>query len=131
MSDGGRQTWTDTEVERLIAQLLKAGVVAAAATVLLGGVLAIARTGGRPRPDLSRFDAASSALLPHGDLVRGLWHLDSTAWIQVGLVILVATPVLRVAVSAYAFVRQRDWTYVVITLAVLAVLTYGLLGGIG
>ncbi len=58
-------------------------------------------------------------------------ELDYTAWIQMGLVILVATPVMRVAVSAYAFVRQRDWTYVVITLAVLAVLTYGLLGGIG
>ena len=44
------------------------------------------------------------------------------ALIQLGLLLLIATPVARVAFSVFAFERQRDWTYVGITLFVLAVL---------
>lgn len=51
------------------------------------------------------------------------------ALIQLGLLLLIATPVSRVAFSVFAFERQRDWTYVGITLAVLAVLVYSLAGG--
>jgi uncharacterized membrane protein len=48
--------------------------------------------------------------------------------IQFGLLILIATPVARVAFSLFAFSYQRDWTYVVITAMVLALLLYSLLG---
>ena len=46
-----------------------------------------------------------------------------------GLLLLVATPVMRVIFSAAAFAFQGDRTYVIITLIVLAVLSYSLLGG--
>ena len=46
--------------------------------------------------------------------------------ITLGLLLLIATPVARVAMSAYAFLRQRDRTYVAVTLFVLAVLFYSL-----
>ena len=47
--------------------------------------------------------------------------------IQLGLILLIATPVARVAFSVVAFVLERDWLYVAITLIVLAVLGYGLI----
>jgi uncharacterized membrane protein len=49
--------------------------------------------------------------------------------IQLGLLLLVAAPVTRVIFSVATFALQRDWTYVVITLIVLAALGYSLLGG--
>jgi uncharacterized membrane protein len=49
--------------------------------------------------------------------------------IQLGLLLLVATPVARVAFSILAFALQRDRTYVIITLIVLGVLLYSLAGG--
>ncbi|HEY6402042.1 MAG TPA: DUF1634 domain-containing protein, partial [Blastocatellia bacterium] len=49
--------------------------------------------------------------------------------IQLGLLLLVAMPVARVIFSVAAFALQRDWTYVVITLIVLAALGYSLSGG--
>jgi Protein of unknown function (DUF1634) len=49
--------------------------------------------------------------------------------IQLGLSLLVATPVARVIFSVAAFAPQRDWAYVVITLIVLAALGYSLLSG--
>ena len=49
--------------------------------------------------------------------------------IQLGLLLLIATPILRVAVSTFDFLRERDWLYVTVTLIVLAVLIYGLMSG--
>ena len=47
--------------------------------------------------------------------------------IQLGLVLLIATPVARVAFAAYSFGRQRDWLYLGIAGIVLSLLLYGLL----
>jgi uncharacterized membrane protein len=57
----------------------------------------------------------TGALAPWG---RGL--------IPLGLLLLIATPVARVAFSVVAFARQRDATYVAITFTVLALLLYSL-----
>jgi len=46
--------------------------------------------------------------------------------IQLGLLLLIATPVARVAFSVVAFAAERDWLYVAITLIVLAILIYSL-----
>jgi uncharacterized membrane protein len=45
--------------------------------------------------------------------------------------VLIATPVLRVAVSVIGFASQRDWIYVFLTLFVLLVLVGSLLSGKG
>jgi uncharacterized membrane protein len=51
--------------------------------------------------------------------------------IQLGLLILIATPIARVAFSVVAFLYQRDWMYVAVTLMVLGLLVYSLFGGGG
>jgi uncharacterized membrane protein len=47
---------------------------------------------------------------------------------QLGLLVLIATPITRVAFSVFAFFYERDWKYVVFTLIVLGLLLYSLLG---
>jgi uncharacterized membrane protein len=49
--------------------------------------------------------------------------------ILLGLLLLVATPIARVALSLVAFMRQRDRRYVLITAIVLAILLFSLAGG--
>jgi len=49
--------------------------------------------------------------------------------IQLGLLLLIATPVARVVCAMAAFALQRDWLYVSVTVIVLSVLVYSLLGG--
>jgi uncharacterized membrane protein len=49
--------------------------------------------------------------------------------IQLGLFVLIATPVARVAFSVLLFARQRDYLYVLITLVVFGLLCHSLLGG--
>ncbi|HST79352.1 MAG TPA: DUF1634 domain-containing protein, partial [Verrucomicrobiae bacterium] len=55
-------------------------------------------------------------------------HLDSRGIIQFGLLLLVLTPIARVIFSAISFALENDFTYVAVSLIVLAVLVYGLLG---
>jgi len=61
-------------------------------------------------------------------IVRGAILLDARSWIQLGLLVLIATPVARVLFSIFAFAAQRDRTYVAITLIVATVLLYSLFG---
>ncbi len=51
--------------------------------------------------------------------------------IQLGLLLLIATPIVRVAFAVVAFALQRDRVYVIVTLIVLGVLLFSLLGGGG
>jgi uncharacterized membrane protein len=55
--------------------------------------------------------------------------LDSRGVIQLGLVVLIATPVARVALTLGAFLLQRDRLYAAVTALVLLLLTYGLVWG--
>jgi uncharacterized membrane protein len=73
---------------------------------------------------------ASSALA----LATGLgWYMLSpddagvSRLFAVGLVVLMATPILRVIVSLIEYVRMREWAFVVITIAVFVELTIGAL----
>ena len=57
-----------------------------------------------------------------GAVLSGLIALRPYAIIALGLLVLIAIPVARVAVSVVAFALERDWLYVVITAFVLAML---------
>jgi uncharacterized membrane protein len=54
-------------------------------------------------------------------------QLHGRGIIQLGLLLLIATPIARVAFAAYGFARQSDWMYVGIAALVLSLLLYGLL----
>jgi uncharacterized membrane protein len=112
--------------EQLLGNLLRTGVLLAAAVVLLGGVLYLVQHGGA-RPDHGVFHGEPADLRhPSGIIARAL-RLDGRGIVMVGLLMLVATPVARVAMSVVGFLRERDFLYVVLTLIVLAVLLFSLL----
>ena len=114
----------------MIGRVLRAGVLASAAIGLLGGLIYLRRHGAA-LPEYRDFHGVPPGL----DSVPGIVHgaLEGRGrWItQLALLVLVATPVTRVALSALSFARERDWAYVAISAFVLSMLVYGLLGGIG
>jgi uncharacterized membrane protein len=121
---------SDRQVERVIGMLLRVGVVAAAAVVLAGGVLYLVQRGGG-HPSYKAFDGEPPGLRAIPSILRGSLSLDGRSVIQAGLLLLIAVPVLRVAVSIVAFALERDWVYCLVTAIVLAVLIFSLLGGGG
>jgi hypothetical protein len=54
--------------------------------------------------------------------MSGAWPAVASGLLAAGLVILMATPMLRVVVSLVAYARMRDWFFVVTTLIVFVVL---------
>lgn len=63
----------------------------------------------------------SASVLAAG-LVLELVGRDARLWLRVGLIVLMATPILRVAVSLVEYIRMRDWFFAATTAAVLTVL---------
>ena len=122
---GRRSPWSDHEIEQVIGRLLQVGVLLASAVVLVGGALLLIRHGGEPSA-LSVFRGAASHLRSVTGAFRGLLEGNPRAIVQFGIVLLIATPVARVALTLVAFAVQRDRLYVGLTSLVLALLLYGL-----
>ncbi len=137
---------SDEVIGNWIGHLLRVGVITSATIILAGGVIYLYYHGGEPAVDRHTFKPmppefsepaaiARAALLGRrgGDNEAGAAVLLSNgrgrALIQLGLLLLVATPVLRVAFSILAFARQRDFVYVLLTAIVLSVLIYSLFSG--
>ena len=118
--------WTDYRIEQIIGNLLRAGVMLAAAVVLVGGVLYLVQHG-TERADYRTFYGVPENLRNAPGIVREALAFHSQGIIQLGLLLLVLTPISRVAFSAVGFLEERDKMYVVITLIVLAVLLFSLL----
>jgi uncharacterized membrane protein len=119
--------WNDQRIELIIGHLLRAGVLLSAAVVILGGIVYLARHG-HATADYRTFQGELSPLRTLNGIFHGALQRSGRAIIQLGLLLLIVTPIARVIFSAIAFARQRDYLYVAFTLAVLAVLTYSLLG---
>jgi uncharacterized membrane protein len=120
--------WTDQQVESIVANLLRAGVILAAAVVTLGGIIFLVRHG-RSVPRYAAFTGEPFEMRTVSGIVQGVLGFRGRNIIQLGLLILIATPVARVAFSVIAFALEHDRLYVVITLIVLAVLLFSLAGG--
>jgi uncharacterized membrane protein len=119
---------SDHAVEQVIGRLLQLGVLLAALVVLVGAVLLLMQHGRTP-VDYSVFHGEPDGLRSIAGILRGVMAARSEAIVQLGLLLLIATPVARVALTLAAFVLQRDRTYVVVTTLVLALLLYGLVFG--
>jgi uncharacterized membrane protein len=117
--------WTDQYVEMIVGNLLRAGVILAAFLVLVGGIRYLAKHGLDPAEHHVFVKQPSEMFSPTG-IVKGALALEDKSLMQLGILLLIATPVARVIFSVYAFAREHDGTYVIITLIVLAVLLYSL-----
>jgi uncharacterized membrane protein len=123
-----RGGWTDEQVEQLLGWVLQLGVVLAALVALVGGAAYLLGHGLQPFDDRS-FRGEPTDLRSLGGILRGASRLDARDVTQLGVMLLLLTPITRVALSALAFARQRDGTYVFVTSLVLVLLLIGLLGG--
>jgi uncharacterized membrane protein len=118
----------DQRIDEIMGNLLRTGVVLAAGIVFLGGVVFLMRHR-LPVTDYRVFRGEPEELRTISGIFREALAFHGRGLIQVGLLVLIATPVARVAFSFCAFLYERDWTYVLVTVLVLGLLLYSLLGG--
>src|ERR1700683_3214311 len=109
-----RSHMNDERMEIIIANLLRAGVILAAAVVLLGGIGYLIHHGDE-RPMYQTYQGAPANDRPIGSIAKRAAHLDALAVIQFGLLLLIATPIARVAFALVAFGLEKDRLYMIIT----------------
>jgi len=130
-----------TRMELMISYVLRGGVLLSAAVILCGITLAAVTrdTGYAPiqphhLPDILAFHpAAGPGYFPTAPaaVLQAALIGKPYAIIGLGMLLLIATPVLRVALSVVFFLAQRDWLYAGITVFVLTVLLASLIVGVG
>jgi uncharacterized membrane protein len=103
----------DTRLELAVGKLLQAGVLAAAFLMLAGGIYYLALHGGQ---------------MPNYGTFHGVAPLGGETVLWIGVMVMIATPVLRVAFAVVAFALERDWLYTGVSLVVLGLLAYALFG---
>ena len=123
------KTWTDQGIENVMGNLLRAGVLLAASVVSVGAIICLVRHGHAP-VDYRIFRGEPADLRALPGIARDSLSFRARAIIQLGLLLLIATPVARVGFSIFAFAKERDGTYVVFTIIVFSILLYSLLGSI-
>ena len=134
MGDGGRHIERPPvrRAELFLSNVLRGGVLTSLGVILAGTLVSFFH---HPEyvsspQELARLTQAGAAF-PHTvrDVVAGLAELRGQAIVALGLLILVATPVARVAVSILLFLEERDRTYAAITSIVLLLLILGFVVG--
>lgn len=115
----------DHRLETIIGRLLQVGVAVAVAIVVCGGAPYLIAHRNDPF-DRTVFIGEPPELENLSGIVMLAMQLDPRGIIQLGILVLIATPIARVVFSVYAFRMERDRLYVGITLVVLALLVAGL-----
>jgi uncharacterized membrane protein len=113
-------------MEAAMGRLLQVGVLLASAVVLIGGVLYVRAHSGSA-VDYRNFVGEPLNLRSASGLFQRMMARDPMAVIQLGILLLIATPIARVVFAVVGFGLERDRLYVAVSLTVLAVLMASLL----
>lgn len=117
----------DHGLEQAMGRMLQIGVTIAALVVLAGGVLYLAQSSG-VRPDYTQFRPAPARLHTVAGIWRDARRFDPRGIIELGILLLIATPVGRVVFGVVGFARLHDRLYTAVSALVLAILLFSFFG---
>ncbi|MGO8984738.1 MAG: DUF1634 domain-containing protein [Terriglobales bacterium] len=121
------QPWRDRRLELILGNLLRAGVLLSAAVVLAGAGVYLSRHA-HEAANYRVFRGEPADYRTVSGVIHSVWSGRGQGLIQLGLLLLIATPIARVAFSVVGFSIERDRMYVIFTVIVLVVLLFSLLG---
>lgn len=120
---------TDYDMEQLIGQVLRYGVLTSGMIAIIGGVWYLIQSGAGI-PNYTSFSGEPAGYTSLTGIIKGLTKGSAKEIIQLGVVILIATPILRIVFSLFSFILEKDRLYVVITLIVLLIILFSMFGGL-
>lgn len=117
----------DKDMQLIIGWLLRIGVIISVTVVVFGGIIYLMRHG-HTTTDYTTFKGVPDFIYPAG-IIKGVMAFKGRAIIQAGIILLIATPVLRVICSAVGFILEKDHLYTAITILVLLIILASMLSG--
>ncbi len=119
------RSWNDDRLRLIMGTLLRVGVLTAASVVVLGGVLFFFQHPGEII-DYTTFKGEPTRLRRINVIIREAFNFKSRAVIQLGILLLIVTPLARVLFSWFGFILEKDWVYMLITFIVMSILCFSL-----
>lgn len=121
--------FADKDIEVFIGNLLRAGVIISSSVIVVGGIIYLWQHGNK-LPDYHSFRGMSTSFYSLALVWKGIKNGSGAHIIQLGVLVLLATPVARVLFSVFGFIDEKDKLYIVITLIVLLIITGSIFLGI-
>jgi uncharacterized membrane protein len=125
-----KKFFADTDIEQFIGLQLRYGVITASLIVFIGGLVYLNQFGGLAIPSYHQFVGTKAGFTTIAEISTGLHHMNAKGIIQLGVLVLIATPILRIAFSLIGFVLEKDKLYIGITMIVLVVMMVSIFGGL-
>lgn len=118
---------TDKKIELIMSVLLRSGVYISAAIVLFGGIIYLFKNGSHV-PHYHQFRSEPSTLRNFSQILSAAALFQSEAIIQLGLLVLLSTPVARVVFSIIGFLLEKDFLYAFFSVLVLIIILLSFVG---
>ena len=118
---------TDRRLAREVGGLLRLGVLVSSVVIALGLVPFLVRDGAR-HVDYHMFRGEPAVFRAIPDLLAYAGWAHPRGIMQLGVLLVIATPFARVALCLVEFAHERDRLYIGVTLVVLLTLSWGLFG---
>ena len=117
--------WNDERMRDIMGTLLRVGVLTSASLVIIGGILFFIQHANEIF-DFTTFKGEPARFRQVHLIIKEAFNFRGRDVIQLGLLVLIATPVARVIFSLLGFLIEKDWIYVAITSLVLVILSVSL-----
>lgn len=119
----------DIDIQIALSKLLRAGVYISMAIVLLGGILLLVQNP-YEQVNYSSFNAEAATFKEVKSIFYALASFNAEAIIALGILLLIATPILRLVFATLGFLLEKDYLYVIIGILVLSIIAFSLLNNI-
>lgn len=116
----------EKDLQSLIGNLLRIGVIIAM-TIVIAGTFLFLWQHGKETADYSQFNEQDVFSFP--GFFHQLMNGESTAIVDLGVMVLIATPVARVLFTMIGFWLEKDRLYTVIAFIVLCIIIFSMLSG--
>ena len=123
-----RTRFKDTDMQVVIGWVLRIGVIVSISIVFFGGIIFLYRHG-HEVANHHKFVGIPDFIQTFGGIIHGIFTFRGQAIIQFGIILLIATPILRVIFSTIGFVLEKDKLYIFISLLVLLIIFASMLSG--
>jgi uncharacterized membrane protein len=127
-SPPSKGSFKDRDMQTIIGWILRIGVSASMVLVFIGGVFFVYRHG-HSIPDYKDFKGVPYFIHNTDGIFEGVRNLKGQAIIQLGIILLIATPVIRVAFSVVGFIIEKDYLYTTISIIVLLIIFASMISG--
>lgn len=117
----------DADMQAVIGWVLRIGVIVSVSIVFFGGIVYLYRHGSEV-PDHKTFITQPGFVQLNG-IIQGIIDFHGRSIIQAGIILLIATPILRIIFSAISFALEKDRLYVMISLLVLLIIFLSSMSG--